>query len=123
MHVALESNTPSSAAVLRSLLALSSLHRYGVQSQAMELKISSLKALAIASASEGSFGAKEVMQHVAAGMLLCSFEVTLSGLPCVFLMYSADNSKDPPVILHIESMDMVHCRHQGGSQHCLPRKV
>jgi hypothetical protein len=85
MRVALESNTPSAAAVLRSLLALSSLHRYGVQSQAMELKISSLKALALASKS--SFGAKEVIQHVAAGMLLCSFEVTLPSLPCVLMIW------------------------------------
>ncbi|KAF2425546.1 hypothetical protein EJ08DRAFT_400259 [Tothia fuscella] len=42
MRVALESDSPSTAAVVRSLLALSSLHRYGVQSQAMDLKTSSL---------------------------------------------------------------------------------
>jgi hypothetical protein len=77
MRVALEGDTQATEAVLRSLLALSSLHRYGVQTQAIELKISSLKALT--RASKSSFGAKEVIQHVAAGMLLCSFEVILPG--------------------------------------------
>ncbi|XXH02444.1 hypothetical protein Hte_008819 [Hypoxylon texense] len=73
LRVALTSETPSAIAVLKSLLALSSLHRYGVQTQAIELKISALKALA--TASESSLGTKEAIQHVAAGMLLCSFEI------------------------------------------------
>ena len=84
IRVALTSDTPSSTAVLRSLLALSSLHRYGIQSQALELKISSLKSLAIASKS--TFGDKEVIQHVAAGMLLCSFEVNCPTCPLLSLM-------------------------------------
>jgi hypothetical protein len=45
-----------------------------LQSQAYELKIAALGKLA-----EGSFapnlGAKEAIQHITAGMLLCSFEV------------------------------------------------
>ena len=61
--------------MLQSLLALSSLHRYGVQSQAIGLKNSSLKALAASSNPEGSLGVTEVTQHIAAVMLLCSFEV------------------------------------------------
>ncbi|KAI4867611.1 hypothetical protein F4820DRAFT_467503 [Hypoxylon rubiginosum] len=73
LRVALTSDTPSAIAVLKSLLALSSLHRYGVQTQAVELKISALKALA--AASEGNLGTKEAIQHIAAGMLLCSFEI------------------------------------------------
>ena len=73
MRIALSSNTSSSAAVLKSLLAFASLHRYGLQSQAFELKISSIKALAAASGSNA--GDVEVIQHVATGMLLCSFEV------------------------------------------------
>jgi hypothetical protein len=75
IRIAVGSNSPSSSALLRSLLALSSLHRYGVQSQALELKISSLKALA--AASHADLGTKEAIQHVATGMLLCSFEVSL----------------------------------------------
>ncbi|KAF2264811.1 hypothetical protein CC78DRAFT_494590 [Lojkania enalia] len=73
MRVASAGNTPSTTAVIRSLLALSSLHRNGLQEQAFQLKIASIKALATASTTH--FGALEVIQHVAAGMLLCSFEV------------------------------------------------
>ncbi|KAF7175189.1 hypothetical protein CNMCM7691_006593 [Aspergillus felis] len=63
-----------SAAVLQALLAFSSLHRYGLQSQALELKIAALGSLAKGSAAP-SLCAKTTMQHIAAGMLLCSFEV------------------------------------------------
>ncbi|KAI1370111.1 fungal-specific transcription factor domain-containing protein [Hypoxylon crocopeplum] len=73
VRIALSSNTPSSAAVLRSLLSLSSLHRYGIQMQAVQLKVSALNALA--AASKGGIGPMEAIQHVAAGMLLCSFEI------------------------------------------------
>lgn len=77
MRAARSNNSSSGTAVLQSLLALSSLHRYGVQSQAIELKISSLNALAAASNSKSSLGLAEVIQHVATGMLLCSFEVSI----------------------------------------------
>ncbi|KAK1143773.1 hypothetical protein N8T08_006174 [Aspergillus melleus] len=73
IRMALTSSSPSSAAVLHSLLALSSLHRYGLQNQAGELKLSALKALA--AASRTAIGPVEAAQHIAAGMLLCSFEL------------------------------------------------
>ncbi|OQE03170.1 hypothetical protein PENSOL_c001G05336 [Penicillium solitum] len=73
IRMALVNNSPSTAAVLRSLLALSSLHRSGLQSQAAELKIAALNALSVASNREIS--AMETIQHVAAGMLLCSYEI------------------------------------------------
>ncbi|KAF1954602.1 hypothetical protein CC80DRAFT_475863 [Byssothecium circinans] len=73
MRISLSENSPASTAVLHSLLGLSSLHRYGVNEQAMQLKISSLRALA--KASETCFGSAEGVHHIAAGMLLCSFEV------------------------------------------------
>lgn len=80
IRMALVNNSPSTAAVLRSLLALSSLHRSGLQSQAAELKIAALNALSVASNREIS--AMETIQHVAAGMLLCSYEVcTLDSTP------------------------------------------
>ncbi|KAK3326923.1 fungal-specific transcription factor domain-containing protein [Cercophora scortea] len=76
MRIALAGTTPSATAVLKSLLALASLHRDGVQTQAYQLKISSIRALmALSSHPKTSWGDMEVMQHVAAGMLLCSFEV------------------------------------------------
>ena len=77
MRAARSNSSDSATAVLRSLLALASLHRYGIQSQAMGLKISSLNALAAASDSKSSLGVMEVIQHVATGMLLCSFEVSM----------------------------------------------
>jgi len=74
VRIALEGETASAAAVLQALLAFSSLHRYGLQSQAVELKTAALGSLA-----EGSFApslsAKDTIQHIATGMLLCSFEV------------------------------------------------
>lgn len=60
--------------MLQALLAFSSLHRYGLQSQAVELKISALSMLAEVSLAP-EHGAKEVIYHTATGMLLCSFEV------------------------------------------------
>lgn len=75
MRMAIVNETPSSAAVLRSLLALASLHRSGLQTQAAELKIAALKALGAASNRE--IGIMETLQHIAAGMLLCSFEVCI----------------------------------------------
>jgi hypothetical protein len=74
IRIALDGKTASSAALLKALLAFSSLHRYSLQSQALELKIAALGKLAEASAAP-SLGTKETIQHAATGMLLCSFEV------------------------------------------------
>jgi len=74
--VALSNDTPSSAAVLQSLLAFSYHHRYGLQPYASRLKLSALSALA-ASAKNG-VDAHEVIPHVAALMLLCCFEVRMT---------------------------------------------
>ncbi|KAL2854589.1 hypothetical protein BJX68DRAFT_30323 [Aspergillus pseudodeflectus] len=71
--MALINNSPSSTAVLRGLLALASIHRYGLQPQGFELKISAIKALG--EASHSAIGPAEALQHVAAGILLCSFEI------------------------------------------------
>ncbi|KAH4009725.1 hypothetical protein HBI40_242230 [Parastagonospora nodorum] len=74
VRIGLEGKTASAAAVLQALLAFSSLHRYGLQPHAVELKIAALKSLAEGSAVP-SLGAKETIQHIATGMLLCSFEI------------------------------------------------
>jgi hypothetical protein len=71
--MALADSSPSSTAVRQALLGLSSLHRYGVQAQAFEFKISAINSLKAASFT--SIGAAEALQHIAAGMLLCSFEI------------------------------------------------
>ncbi|KAI9896922.1 hypothetical protein N3K66_007944 [Trichothecium roseum] len=64
----------SSRAVTKSLLALTSLHRYGLCEHAIKSKIATLRALYDAS-HESSISRAEAMQHVAAGMMLCSFEI------------------------------------------------
>lgn len=74
VRIALQEETATAAAVLQALLAFSSLHCYGLQSQALELKIAALGSLVKASAAS-SLGVKATMQHTATGMLLCSFEV------------------------------------------------
>lgn len=74
VRIALQGETATAAAVLQALLAFSSLHRYGLQSQALELKTAALGSLAKASVAP-SLGGEATMQHTATGMLLCSFEV------------------------------------------------
>ncbi len=47
----------------------------GSQDRAVQLKMSAIKAL-VMSAGSGALDTTEAAQHVAAGMLLCSFEVS-----------------------------------------------
>ncbi|KAK7913844.1 hypothetical protein PG985_011547 [Apiospora marii] len=65
--------TSFGVAVQQSLLAYSSTHRHGVHTRAAEHKIAALEALAGISGCE--IGPAEAIQHVAAGMLLCSYEM------------------------------------------------
>ena len=74
IKMALSTGTVSSTAVLFALLAVSSQHRDGLQSRALHFKTSAISALA-KSVNRGALGTTEATQHVAAGMLLCSFEV------------------------------------------------
>jgi hypothetical protein len=104
MRIALSSNTPSALAVLRSLLAFSSIHRDGVVGQALDLKISSLTTLA--AAWKGNLSTEELIQHVAAGMLLCSFEVDTSLLSLSLLLDLTGLGS--PVIMYLKPMDVVH---------------
>lgn len=76
VSIALSSNAPSNVAVLQSLLALASLNRYGYQMQAAKLKVAALQSLRTSNLSTGKgISVVEAVKHVAAGMLLCSFEV------------------------------------------------
>ncbi|KAK5266980.1 hypothetical protein LTR99_006062 [Exophiala xenobiotica] len=89
VRIALAPNTQSVAAVFQSLLALSSLHRDGPQSHASTLKGSALRALAAAASNTNLSTREEVIQHIAAG---------------------------PPIILHLQSVDVVHRCNQGTPQ-------
>ncbi|CAM1505988.1 Fc.00g116250.m01.CDS01 [Cosmosporella sp. VM-42] len=74
IRMSFSDNTSSSNAVLQAILALSSVHWEGHQNHAALLKIGALRALRVSS-SNRDMGRKEAMQHVAAGMILCSLEI------------------------------------------------
>ncbi|GAP83624.1 putative N-terminal fungal transcription regulatory domain-containing protein [Rosellinia necatrix] len=74
VRMALVNDTMPSRAVLHALLALSSLHRDGMQLQSAKHKTAAVGALG-ASAKSGIRGTAEAAQHVAANMLLCSYEI------------------------------------------------
>lgn len=73
MRIAMSANSASGFAVQKALLAFASLHRYGVHFQAAQLKLSCLQALG--AANSDNMGLRDIVHHVAAGMLLCVFEV------------------------------------------------
>lgn len=75
--MALSDDSSPSRAVLFALLAVSSRARDGLQSRAVEFKTHAIGELA-KSAGTGALSTTEAVQHVAAGMLLCTFEVGLS---------------------------------------------
>ncbi|KAI3395564.1 hypothetical protein diail_1075, partial [Diaporthe ilicicola] len=71
--MALGYDTVSGLALLYALLAFSSLHRYGVNEQAAQLKIQALRSLS-ASVADEPLVSEKAAQHVAASMLLGAFE-------------------------------------------------
>ncbi|KAK9320299.1 fungal-specific transcription factor domain-containing protein [Lipomyces orientalis] len=73
LKLALIDDSPSSAAVLNSMLALSSLYYRGHDRNALQYKTKALSALR--ASLKIPFGMREAQQHIAAGMLLCSFEI------------------------------------------------
>lgn len=75
MQMAMSDDTDSSKAVLQSMLALATLHRDGQQSHAERLKLSAIRALLVSMNED--MDARAGIQHIAAGMLLCSFEVSI----------------------------------------------
>ena len=75
MQMALSDNAPASKAVLHSMLALASLHRNDNKEHTAQLKLSALQALM--TSTDKGMSAKIAIQHVAAGMLLCTFEVSV----------------------------------------------
>lgn len=86
MRFSQSEKTLGSQAVLHALLGLASLARYGYNEQAMELKIASLRALG--TGLESCHNAFERVYHVAAGMLLCSIEVSYPCLHYAHIIYA-----------------------------------
>jgi hypothetical protein len=73
LRMAFADSSSSSCAVLQAIFALASLHLYG-QSQAIVFKEKALLAIE-ASLNEGS-GMREVLQRIAAAMILGLYEVS-----------------------------------------------
>lgn len=73
MRLALSDTSPSSVAVLQSVLALSSLHLYGMQPDAFRLKARSIRTLI--TSGKHCVESPRAAQHIAAGMILCYFQV------------------------------------------------
>lgn len=71
--MALPDDSPTTKTVVQAVLAVSSLHRFGLQPQAINLKLSALRTLA--RSLMAGLDTKEVLQHNAAGVLLFTFEV------------------------------------------------
>lgn len=74
-RLAFYDDSPSSQAVLHAVLSVSSVRRQGLTVQAVEQQRAALQALELSS--RHPIQGPKVAQHVAAGMLLCCFEVRL----------------------------------------------
>ncbi|KAH8647183.1 fungal-specific transcription factor domain-containing protein [Xylariales sp. PMI_506] len=73
LRLAFSDDSSASNAVLKSTLAFSSLHRYGLHAEAAKLKLSAIQELE--SSSQNGIEAVKVIYHVATGMMLCYFEI------------------------------------------------
>lgn len=87
------SSNLASTAVLQSLLAVASLHRFGHRPQALRHKLSAIQLLN--SSFKRGLGTKETIQHGAAGMLLASFEVSRRLRNLTVPMLMLDRFKTP----------------------------
>ncbi|KPM39653.1 hypothetical protein AK830_g6901 [Neonectria ditissima] len=74
LGMALAHDAVPGLALFYALLAFSSLHRYGLNEQAVQLKIQALQSLS-ASVTDGPLISGKAAQHVAASMLLGAFEI------------------------------------------------
>lgn len=73
--MAMAQDAVSALACSYAVLAFSSLHRYGINEQAMQLKVKAIQSLSASVAGEPLVSA-QAAQHVAASMLLGAFEVS-----------------------------------------------
>ncbi|KAH7144323.1 fungal-specific transcription factor domain-containing protein [Dactylonectria estremocensis] len=92
IRMALSGSNPATTAVLKSALALASLYRDGPGNRAAQLKMSALRALSASAYT--NIGSAECIQHVAAGILLCSFEVQQTSETSSHWLWYICGSKD-----------------------------
>ncbi|KAH8887295.1 hypothetical protein GQ53DRAFT_750082 [Thozetella sp. PMI_491] len=85
-QLALTDASASSTAVMRSILAVSGMHRYGLRHETLRLQAASLRALSLSARTAAT--ESEVVQHIASNMLLCAFEIQAgSGASASWLSY------------------------------------
>ncbi|KAH7155963.1 fungal-specific transcription factor domain-containing protein [Dactylonectria macrodidyma] len=75
LSMALAHDTVSGLALFYAILAFSSLHRYGANLQAVQLKIQALQSLSASVADSAPLISAKAAQHVATSMLLGAFEI------------------------------------------------
>ncbi|KAG8163033.1 hypothetical protein KVR01_007511 [Diaporthe batatas] len=74
LSMAMTQDTVSGLACLYAVLAFSSLHRYGINEQALQLKVQAIQSLSASVAGE-PLTSEQATQHVAASMILGAFEI------------------------------------------------
>ncbi|KAH8647958.1 fungal-specific transcription factor domain-containing protein [Xylariales sp. PMI_506] len=72
LRMATSNGAPSTIAVMKSLLAFSSMHRFGPHIETTKFKLAAIRSLS--TSLSHSMEKYEAMQHIAAGMLLCLLE-------------------------------------------------
>lgn len=81
--MSVQDNSASSKAVLYSLFCLSALRRYGNVQESAHFKGLALQSLQEAAKNDG-IGPAHILQHMAAGLLLCRAEISLGDDSSVF---------------------------------------
>lgn len=74
LSMAMAQDAVSGLACFYAVLAFSSIHRYGINEQAMQFKVKTIQSLSASVAGE-SLASAQAAQHVAASMLLGAFEI------------------------------------------------
>ena len=80
LRMSRDHHNPSGQATFYALVAFSCLHRYGANETAMKFKVAALKSLSISAQTLPSSVSVDILQHIAACMLLCAFEVRQDSL-------------------------------------------
>lgn len=83
LRMSVQDNSASSKAVLYSLFCLSALRRYGNVQESAHFKGLALQSLQQAAKTDG-IGPAHILQHMAAGLLLCRAEISLADESTVF---------------------------------------
>lgn len=119
-RIAIVDDSAPSRAVLNSVLALAALYKFGNQRQASRFIAAALSSLR-ASVQKG-IRLQQGLQHIVAGMLICSFEVSV----CILIPESslvAHHTEDPPVFAVLVTLAFVFVRYERNHQSVLWARI